>query len=224
MNIRKIAFRPLTILGITSCNQGSVNQINGQVKTILQPETEYFTFYRKTDKIVEVARAVTISNDSFDLNLYSIDIPTPEGAKQNFISIERLSKKQIDSKKSDLQKNYTWIPFKGDNLFFVQIQPKGFKDEMELLNKRQEIEDKLGKALLNNNLGDWAAGDIGPCGGNMLFTVPDIDKSLTIVIEVLKQNNLDKNVVIGKRVMLDKGDWFYEVIYPIKYSGDFNTM
>jgi len=24
--------------------------------------------------------------------------------------------------------------------------------------------------------------------------------------------------------MIDKDDWFYEVIYPTKYSGDFNTM
>jgi hypothetical protein len=107
---------------------------------------------------------------------------------------------------------------------FVQIQPAGFRDEKQLLDKRQEVEDLLSKALENKELGKWFAGDIGPGGGNMLYTVKDIDKSMQIILEVLQQNKLDKNVLIDRRVLVDQDDWFYEVIYSTKFSGDFNTM
>ena len=58
----------------------------------------------------------------------------------------------------------------------------------------------------------------------MLFTVEDFDKSMDLILEVLRQNELDDKVRIGRRVRIDKNDWFYEVIHPKKYSGDFNTM
>ena len=58
----------------------------------------------------------------------------------------------------------------------------------------------------------------------MLYTVTNIEITLQTILQVLKQNNLDKNVLIGRRIMIDKGDWFYEVIYPTKFTGTFNTM
>ncbi|REG76880.1 hypothetical protein [Algoriphagus antarcticus] len=214
----------LTFLGLTSCNPNSNKQTAEQTNSILLADKEIFSLYKKTDSIIYVARALTTGNDKFDLHLYELNISTPEGAKQTFDLVQQLTQQELDNKKTELQSKYNWTPFKGNEVLFVQIRPTGFKDEMELLDKRQEIEDKLSKALENKKLGEWFAGDLGPGGGNMLYTVTDIDKSLQIILEILQQNKLDKNVLIGRRVMVDKGDWFYEVIYPTKYSGDFNTM
>jgi len=214
----------LTFLGLSSCNQNSDKQTDGQTNSTLRADKEIFSLYKKTGSIISVARALTTGNDKYDLHLYELNISTPEGAKQTFTSVQQLTKQELHSKKTKLQSNYNWMPFKGNEVLFVQIQPTGFKDEMQLLDKRQEIEDKLSKALENKKLGEWFAGDLGPGGGNMLYTVTDIDKSMQIILDVLQQNKLDKNVSIGRRVMIDTNDWFYEVIYPTKYSGDFNTM
>ena len=214
----------LTFLGLTSCNQNSDKQTDGQTNSTLLADKEIFSLYKKTDSIIYVARVLTTGNDNFDLHLYEVNISTPEGAKQAFTSVKRLTQQELDNKETELQSNYNWTPFRGDEVIFVQIQPTDFKDEMQLLDKRQEIESKLSKALENEKLGEWFAGDLGPGGGNMLYTVTDIDKSLQIILDILQQNKLDKNVLIGRRVLVAKDDWFYEVIYPTKYSGDFNTM
>jgi hypothetical protein len=223
MKIRNMALRLLTILGLTSCSQGSGNKTDGQATTSLA-DKEVFSLYRKTESVFHVARALTTGNDNFDLHLYEVNTSTAEGAKQSFVSVEHLTRQQLDSRKSELQSSYNWTPFKGNEVLFVQIQPTGFKNETELLDKRQDIETKLSDALEKKKLGEWFAGDLGPGGGNMLYTVTDIDKSLDIILAVLKQNNLDKNALIGRRVLVAEGDWFYEVIYPTKFSGDFNTM
>ena len=222
--IKTFTFGILTFLGLTTCNQNSDKQTKGQMNPTLLVDKEIFSLYKKTDSIIYVARALTNSNGKFDLYLYEINISIPEGAKQTLTSVQQLTKHELDNKKAELQNNYNWTPFIGNEVLFVQIQPTGFKDEMQLLDKRQEVEDKLSNALENKNFGEWFAGDLGPGGANMLYTVTDIDKSLQIILEVLQQNELDKNVLIGRRVLLDKDDWFYEVIYPTKYSGDFNTM
>ena len=98
------------------------------------------------------------------------------------------------------------------------------QNEFEILNKRQEIEDEISEELQNENLGEWFAGDIGPGGGNMLYTVSNINEAMETTLQVIAKNNLSKNVVIGKRIMISNGDWFYEVIYPENFSGIFNTM
>lgn len=112
----------------------------------------------------------------------------------------------------------------GNDVLFVQIQPRGFKDEMQLMDKRQKIETITSKALQDKKLGEWFAGDLGPGGGNSLYEVSDINRSIEIILNVLEQNGLEHNVLIGRRVLKDKADWFYEVIYPTKYAGAFNTM
>jgi len=224
MNIKNTLLRLLTVLGLTSCNQSSDNQTSGQVQTNPTFDKEIFTLYSRTENVVKVARAMTTSNETFDLHLYELNTSTPEAAEQTTISVQTLTKPELDTKSTELKNTYNWTPFKGENVLFVQIQPTGFKNEIELLDKRQEIEDKLNTVLETKKLGEWFAGDIGPGGGNMLYTVTNIEITLQTILQVLKQNNLEKNVLIGRRIMIDKGDWFYEVIYPTKFTGTFNTM
>lgn len=214
----------LTLSGLTSCNQNSDKQTDGQTNSTLLADKEIFSLYKKTDSIIYVARALTSVKDKFNLYLYELNISTPESAKQTFVSVQQLTKQELDNKKIELQSNYNWTPFKSNEILFVQIQPTGFKDETKLLDKRQEIEDKLSNVLENKKLGEWFAGDLGPGGGNMLYSVKNINKSIQSVLELLQQNKLDKKVLIGRRILIDKNNWFYEVIYPTKYSGDFNTM
>ena len=215
-----MVFKLLALLGLAGCNQTANNQADEQAF----PDKEIFTLYNKADSLVRVARVLTLDSKTFDLQVYEVDITTPEGAKQKFISAEQLTQQQLDNKKAELQNTYNWTPFKGQDVLFVQIQMPGFKNEMELLDKRQETESKLGEALERKNLGEWTAGDLGPGGGNMLFDVSNVEQSLQTILQVLQQNKLDKNVLIGRRVLVADGDWFYEVIYPTKYSGNFNTM
>ncbi len=192
--------------------------------SLIPTPTDIFTLYKKTEKQVQIARVVTLDEAVFDLYVYEIDISVPEGTKQRFVSAQHLNKQELDQKKDALLKTHNWTPFKSQDVLFVQIQPEGFKNETQLLNKRQKIEAKIDRALGSKNLGEWFAGDIGPGGANMLYTVSGIDASMQVILGVLSQNNLNNNVLIGRRVMTNADDWFYEVIYPLDYSGDFNTM
>jgi hypothetical protein len=215
-----LGFKLLTIMGLASCQQNTTNQTVEQVTV----KREVSAYYGKAENIIHTARILTIDNKSYDLIFCDVDISAPEGSKQKFISIEPLTDQQLKGKQIDLQKTFNWTPFKGNAILFVQIQPAGFKNVMELLDVRQKIELKLTSELENNRIGEWSASDLGPGGGNILFDVTNIDSALQTILQVLKKNKLDKRVLIGRRVLISNEDWFYEVIYPTKYSGDFNTM
>jgi len=224
MTFNAFTLRLLMFFGLTGCNQPLDKQAGGQKGTVSLTDKEVFSLYKKVDSVIHVARALEINNDSVDLHLYEVNTSVAEGAKQRFVSVEHLTRQQLDSRKNKLQGDYTWTPLKGDDVLFVQIQPTGFKDEMQLMDKRQEIETLTSNALQDKKLGEWFAGDLGPGGGNILYRVSDINRSIEIILNVLQQYGLEHNVLIGRRVLIDKADWFYEVIYPTKYAGDFNTM
>jgi hypothetical protein len=218
MKFKIMLLQIIAIVSIISCSQNTP-QMNKKYEAI-QIDKEVFTLYRKTENTFEVARVLAKNNDSFDLELYQLT----EGMKQDFISVQHFKKSQLEVKKAELQKSYTWMPMKSKDILFVQIQPTAAKGDLDFLDLRQETEGKIGKTLRNQQLGEWIAGDLGPGGGNMLFEVTDLEKSLKVVLQVLQQNGLEKDVVIGKRVNIDESDWFHEVIYPSKFTGIFNTM
>jgi hypothetical protein len=218
MNIKKFTLL-LLIFGFTNCK----SQDKEDFKNV-PFNKETFTLYEKNNNSFHVAKFVEIAKDSIGVYLYELNISTPEGLLQTFSSEEKITKSKINIKKKDLEKKYNWKVFNGQNVLFVQIQPNGFKNELEVLDKRQEIENDIDDALKSKNVGEWFAGDNGPGGGNMLFTITDTNQATKIVLDILSKNHLEKNTVIGKRVMTDKEDWFYEVIYPEKFTGKFNTM
>lgn len=224
MTFKAFTLRFLIFFGLTGCNQTLDKQAGEQTAIVSLTDKEVFSLYKKVDSVIYVARALETDSDFVDLHLYEVNISIAEGAKQRFASVEHLTRQQLESRKNKLQSAYTWTPLKGDDVLFVQIQPTGFKDEMQLMDKRQEIETLTSKALQDKKLGEWFAGDLGPGGGNILYRVSDINRSIEIILNVLQQYELEHDVLIGRRVLVDKADWFYEVIYPTKYSGDFNTM
>ncbi len=224
MALRIAAIAIFSLLSLVGCNQNSSMKSNSQPSPEPYAESEAFSLYKRADSKFYVARAVTNGGSDFDLFQYEIETSVPEGAKQSFVSVQKLTRDELENKRAALQTDYNWEPFKGDKVLFIQIDPSGFSNEFELLEKRHDVEEKLGNALERKGLGEWIAGDLGPGGGNMLFTVKDIDRSMRVCLDVLRQNELDQKVRIGRRVRTDKDDWFYEVIHPTTFSGDFNTM
>lgn len=229
--MKKFALILSAVLAAISCNQQRLVDI--AMKNISTPERvaktepvekEIFTLYRKTENVFHIARAISTNPENFDLLLYEVNTSRPEAAEQKFVSVEHLTQPQLTSRKNALQVGYNWDPFKHSDVLFVQIQPKDFKNEIEVLDKSHEIEAQLSRVLESRKLGEWIASDVGPGGGNSLYKVIDIDKSLEILVTVLNENKLDKSVLIGRRVFVTEDDWFYEVIYPAEFSGVFNTM
>ena len=95
---------------------------------------------------------------------------------------------------------------------------------MDVMRKRQDVEDKINSIFESEKLGEWFAGDMGPGGGNILYDVYQVDDAMQAILGVLKQSKLEGSTLIGRRVLLSDQDWFYEVIYPSNYTGGFNTM
>lgn len=219
MTIRKVVYIATVPLLLLSCNFKAQEQSGDNTKTEILKDKELVSFYRKDSSMIHVLRAVETVKDSIGLYLCDVDI---KGSVQHFISLEMLSRQQFAEKEIELKKIYTWTPYKGEEVLFVQIPPTGDND-FGLLDKRQDLESKIGEELESQSIGEWIAGDLGPGGANMLFAVQDIDRSLGIILTILKQNEVD-NVRIGKRTKIAADDWFYTVIYPSKFSGNFNTM
>lgn len=217
---------------VVSCSRETqkdsvIQKDNGPIekdRTLTMSPKEVFTLYRKIENTFQVARAMKTSNENFELHLYEVKTSLPEVAVQTFTALEQLTPVQLAKRKIELERNYKWTPFKSINVLFVQIQPQGFKDEFELLDKRQSIEIQLTDVLEKSNLGEWFASDLGPGGGNMLFKVTDVDAALENALTMLKKIGMDNAVVVGRRISTADDDWFYEVIYPTKFTGTFNTM
>jgi hypothetical protein len=222
MKIKIVFLQIIASMSIISCSQNT-SKMNIKYEALLI-DTEIYTLYRKTENTFEVARILAKKIDSFDIELYRINTSVAGVTKQDFISVQHFMTTKLEDKKAELQKHYNWIPLKSKDILFVQIQPTAAKGDLDFLDLRQETEDKIGKALENQQLGEWIAGDLGPGGGNMLFEVTNLERSLKVVLQVLQQNGLEKNIVIGKRVNIDENDWFHEVIYPSRFTGVFNTM
>ncbi|MBS7566095.1 hypothetical protein KHS38_16930 [Mucilaginibacter sp. Bleaf8] len=165
----------------------------------------------------------TANHQNHVIEYYQIDISEAEASKQSFI-------KQTTADKQDLEQlklrssSYNWIPYDGDKLLFVQITPQPLEDDLTMLDLKGNLEDEIATELEKEQLGEWMASDLGPGGANMLFTVYDIDSALTIVLSAIGARHLSKNTIIARRVMTKQDDWFYEVLYPAHFTGQFNTM
>lgn len=160
--------------------------------------------------------------DSIDINYFQVLISL-NGDGQKYLKTERIPTKELSIVKKELQKKYDYQPYAGLQIYFVQIQ-LGDIAEIDAVNKRQQVEIAIGNELSKVSAGEWIAGDLGPGGANMLFMVRDYNTALPIIHKVLKEQKLDRSVLIGRRFNLTKDDWIYLVVYPQKYYGSFNTL
>jgi hypothetical protein len=131
-----------------------------------------------------------------------------------------------------LRARYQWRPFAGSAAeeLFVQVDPDLERREetllniMAVLNERQSLESDLGEALASQHLGEWAAGDLGAGGMNMLFDVNSPATALPVLMQVLQTHRVQGRTRIARRLMTAADDWRYEVIYPLGFSGVFNSL
>ncbi len=212
------------LFGLFSCGQNSnykKAQTDANTKPVLSKEV--WTVYAKRDTVFHVKRLLS-TDTGLTLLSYDINTSKPEEASQYFLSAKTVASENEAATIKSQSISFRWIPFKTTPTLFVQIVASAFKDEMEALNVRQHIEQKIEIALQEKGLGKWTAGDLGPGGANMLFEVSNIDNAISIILEVLSKAGLDKKTIIGRRINTEAADWFYEVVYPNNFNGVFLTM
>ena len=216
--MKNIGIILITIFAL-SCN----NQTNK--KPTEKVEIEYISsnYKNETDEKIEFRRIV---KDSANLNLIEGQISFDENYNtlQKITNKKIVSESEIDSIKSSLKNKGYRDGF--DNIgkvIFVQMQPKN-ENDLEVLDLRHSMEEKIHEKLNSNGLGEWIAGDLGPGGANMLFKVTEWKKSIPMIMNILNQEGLLKNSLIMKRLNTAEDDWNYEIIYPIDYDGVFNQM
>ena len=212
------------VCGLAACGQNSIDKNSQTIITQKMVHTkEAWTIYSKHDTIFHVKRLLS-SDTGLTLLSYDINTSKAETAVQTFINSKALSSENEAATIKLQNSNFQWTPYKAELTLFVQIEPSAFKNEMEALTKRQEIEQNIEIALKSKGLGEWTDGDLGPGGANMLFEVSNVENATSVILHVLSKTGLDKKTIIGRRIYTEEEDWFYEVVYPHTFNGVFLTM
>ena len=146
---------------------------------------------------------------------------------QKINTSQPLNLKKIDSLKNEYYKvGYTTKESDFKEVMFIQILPDSAMSDIEyfkFLNLRHNVESEIGDLLEIKGLGQWFAGDMG-AGANMLFSLNSWNEANELVIEYLKNENLIDHVLIARRFTVSSDNWHYEIVYPLKYEGKFNSM
>lgn len=118
------------------------------------------------------------------------------------------------------------IEFAGDeSILFVQWQYSSDMDIFAAMDIRHKLETKIDKALRSKGLGEWIAGDMGPGGANMLYSVHNNPKSaLLLIMNILNKEGYLKETVIAIRINHSPDDWDYKVLFPKDYNKEFNPI
>ncbi len=209
----------LITIFVLSCN----NKANKKPTKKVDIEYVSSNYKNETEATIKFSRVI---KDSLNLNLIEGEISFDE----NYNTLQKITNKRIvtesevDSINSNLkEKGYRENFDNIGKIIFVQMQPKN-ENDLQVLDLRHEIEEKIHEKLKSYGIGEWIAGDLGPGGANMLFEVTEWKKSIPIIMNILNQDGLLRNSLITKRLNTAKDDWNYEIIYPIDYDGVFNQM
>ncbi len=149
--------------------------------------------------------------------------------KLNFDTEGNVIQKIIKNKKINKNKLEKYISkaSKGRSVEIIKDSPKVIfiqlktKDNPDLFQKRKIISKKIEDKLTANNLGTSYGIDKGDNVINLEVEVNDRDRSLAIIIEVLKEENALQHCIIGKRIYIEADDYLFEIIYPIDFEGQF---
>ncbi|WP_426061986.1 hypothetical protein [Hymenobacter sp. B1770] len=151
---------------------------------------------------------------------------------QQAAQVQKVSTDSLAKVKSELQAAYQWRPFvsQEEELLFVQVTPapehqkESLLNVMAIMSERGDLEDAIGEALESKQLGEWAAGDLGPGGMNMLFNVKNAKEALPVVIQTLEIHNVQSRARVARRLMTKSDEWRYEIVFPINFTGHFNSL
>ncbi len=156
----------------------------------------------------------------------------PGAAQQRALPVALVPRDSVAPVQARLQKQYQWQPYvtRYSPKLFVQVDPdrdhqqESFLNLMAIMNERGSLEDAIDEQLQSQHLGSWSAGDLGPGGMNMLYDVTNPAAALPVVVRTLETARVQQRARVARRLMTAPDDWCYEVVYPLSYTGAFNSM
>jgi hypothetical protein len=179
---------------------------------------EQFSIYKQDESNYETIRVYKENDSIYRLKFFSIDATKPECVIQKHLYDKEINSHQCDSIAINIKNEYSWQPFKKSNsILFIQIKPGKDESDLQLLDIRQKVENDSERAIRGKCIGEWFASDVGPGGGNILFSVNNMRDEINEMKYVFYQNKLEDKVIIGRRICTSEEDWFYEVVYPQNY-------
>lgn len=176
----------------------------------VSPDSIDYIRILKTDSDVEL-----ISGDIFYSSRYI--------TKQIVGSVEHISDGSIKSIEKQLVAQGFRSEFGGfKNVMFIQI-PVDSGNSMDAIQARTKLENRLDQEFLKNGCGQWISGDIGEGGANMLFQINNWEKAFQTALAVLGHQNLLEEAIIAKRLNFSETYWNYQIVYPNRFEGEFDT-
>jgi hypothetical protein len=192
---------------------------------VLYPKKR-LTLYKKKDYTFHLIKFFETTENKIEVSFFSI-IPQKEFKPlfQNLDKKEIYSIQEFNSLKNNYEVDYSWNPYKKNDVFFIQVKPtKEMLKETLDIDLRNEIEGLISKEFRKTKVADFFAADLGPGGLNMLCSYKDELVAMNAILKVLCENNLENHTLISKRISIAKDDWIYEVVYPYNYTGEFDEM
>jgi hypothetical protein len=187
-----------------------------------QHQSKFMSIYKKkSDTEFEVWTKMELQKKFYLLH-YIVSSFGIEKTKQTHIEkIEFATLAEMNHKFIALEKgSFKWIPYEGKKVLFVQLIPHKESDEVELEGKRDNIADAIEFRLKREFNGQWFASD----DWNNLFFVDNENKAVETAYQESTKIVSAQNLIISKRTYLDKDNWFYEVLYPLNFSGLFDSL
>jgi hypothetical protein len=221
-----IAFRALlaapAFFGGAGCEQ--------QAPVVHSPvPRELAVYYEQAGDTLHVARLLETSQR---IELHRATLIEGHALAQRAVPVLRVPVDSVAVVRRRLAAHYHWQPYASPDpaLLFVQVDPAAEHQKetafslIAVMNERGTLEDAIGEELEQRNLGHWAAGDLGPGGMNMLYEVSSSAAALPVVVRRLEEHQAQGRARIARRLMTAADDWRYEVVYPVDYTGEFNSL
>ncbi|MBJ6110307.1 hypothetical protein JAO73_14885 [Hymenobacter sp. BT523] len=190
---------------------------------------ELAVYYARAGDTLHVARLLEAEHR---IALHRATLVEGHAMAQRPAPVRRVPADSLESVKRQLLSHYPWRPYasKYPEELFVQVDPAAehrketLLNVIAIMNERGNLEDAIGEALELEHLGQWVAGDLGPGGMNMLYEVNSATTALPVVVKTLEARQAQGRARIARRLMTSADDWRYEVVYPVDFSGAFNSM
>ncbi|WP_298516367.1 hypothetical protein [uncultured Kordia sp.] len=187
---------------------------------------EIFTLYQHKGKDYNAIKVFKISENQIQVNHISIT-PAEDLAplQQTLVKKELFSIEEKDRIKEKYKKAYSLQLKHTNDVFWIQIQPtKEMLGDKKDFEYRDMIEDLINKELMNNNAGIFFAGHVGHTGLNMLCHYYKERVAIESIFKILCENGLEDHTLIAKRVHVADADWIHEVVYPLGFTGEFQSL
>ncbi len=177
------------------------------------------SFYKKNNSDAISFNRIIQDSNSLHYMVGRISFDAEGNVTQKIIKNKKINKNKLQKYIDKASKGGSVEIIKDSpKVIFIQIKTK---NNPELLQKRKIISKKIEDKITAGNLGASYGIDIGDNVINMEVEVNDWNRSLAIIIDVLKEEKALQHCIIGKRVYIEKEDYIIEIVYPVDFEGQF---